>query len=358
MQDVPVALFHQQKDGYMVPRHLYIDYIDNFGNFSSCFALEKGQKEVTKQWQGGVDVQEQQQFELSNFHQELINYEIIEEVPAEMEVDPIQQMLASGKSARSIFEQMMPKQEQAQVQEEQIDTKPKAKDERTLEMYYRDCNFESQTQSFTDFMQPQLNKHHQMLLPHAIVAEPDFYFYSRGREMYKNCADFRDELEDKVRIQLEQSDLLQGFTLSADVSSGHGSLANILARDHFREESPKSPILLYACETQNQFKAEGSGRYKHDLFELNKALWLADLSRSVDMVVPFSDEKMASFKSEQVSRFDPDLLYHRTTLQGLVMNSIGSQLLPDANKKHHLSLGGVIQSVMYGASPNIVLPSL
>ena len=41
--------------------------------------------------------------------------------------------------------------------------------------------------------------------------------------------------------------------MTADVMSGHGSLANILAQEFMRDEAPKAPIMLYAVESKNPF---------------------------------------------------------------------------------------------------------
>ena len=81
----------------MTPRIIYSDFRDNFGNFSSCFSLEKQnqfdsiqesandimnlQEESkepgvqTEMWGGQVQVSEADQRPLSKFHQELIEYE-------------------------------------------------------------------------------------------------------------------------------------------------------------------------------------------------------------------------------------------------------------------------------------------
>ncbi len=61
------------------------------------------------------------------------------------------------------------------------------------------------------------------------------------------------------------------------MTSGHGSLANILIETFIREETPKAPVLLYAAESRNQFEksiVDTNQQYKHDLFELNQALWI------------------------------------------------------------------------------------
>jgi len=110
---------------------------------------------------------------------------------------------------RDVFEQMMMQETQKIDTTTPKEEQPiKAKDKRTLEQVYRDCNFESETKSFSDFMQCQMHKSNKMVLPHAIVSESNFFFYSRGRDMWKLNGDFRDDLEDQCRVQLEQADRL------------------------------------------------------------------------------------------------------------------------------------------------------
>ena len=52
------------------------------------------------------------------------------------------------------------------------------------------------------------------------------------------------------------SDRLQGFSISCDVTAGHGSLANILIQDFCRDEAPKAPVMLYALENYNNVERE------------------------------------------------------------------------------------------------------
>lgn len=92
-----------------------------------------------------------------------------------------------------------------------------------------------------------------MILPHATVHESNFFFFSRGKEMWSTNQDFRYGLEDQLRIQLEQSDRLQGFSLTTDVSSGHASLTQEVIEAFCKDEAPKAPVLLYASEGSNPF---------------------------------------------------------------------------------------------------------
>ena len=75
-------------------------------------------------------------------------------------------------------------------------------------------------------MQTQFTKNNMYVLPSGYMDETNFIFYNKGKELWKLSADLRDDLEDKFRHQLEKSDLLQGFQLSSDVTSGFGSLSN------------------------------------------------------------------------------------------------------------------------------------
>ena len=98
-----------------------------------------------------------------------------------------------------------------------------------------------------------MHRKNKLLLPHAIVSEPNFTFFSRGKDMFSESLDFREELEDSFRHQLEWSDRLQGFHLAADVTSGCASLTKIIIDEFVRDEAPKAPVLLYASEYSNPF---------------------------------------------------------------------------------------------------------
>jgi hypothetical protein len=47
----------------MDPRVVFVDFRDNFGNFSSCFSLEKQAKKASQQdvlWSGKVEVSQEE----------------------------------------------------------------------------------------------------------------------------------------------------------------------------------------------------------------------------------------------------------------------------------------------------------
>ena len=193
-------------------------------------------------------------------------------------------------------------------------------------------------------------------MPHSTVLEDDNFFYNKGKLLWSANYDFREQLEDSFRNQLEKSDLLQGFSLSADVMSGNGSLTSILIDEFIRDECPKAPILLFALEEKNKYSSQLEAndialRYKNDLFELNQSLWLAQLSQQCNMVVPFDESKMQmagkkgpAAKKHMLERYQGESsLFHSSSLQGLAMNSVLSTLLKDEEGKTPPQLGDVIQ---------------
>lgn len=72
--------------------------------------------------------------------------------------------------------------------EEKIDTsKPQAKaaKEKSALEYYNECDFDNQTKSFSDFMQSQMDRRSQLVLPDSVVPQDSFCFFNKGKEMWK-----------------------------------------------------------------------------------------------------------------------------------------------------------------------------
>jgi len=59
------------------------------------------------------------------------------------------------------------------------------------------------------------------------ISESNFHFYTQGNLMYQEDSrgTLMDDIEEKIRFQLEQADRMQGFQIMADTNSGYGSLA-------------------------------------------------------------------------------------------------------------------------------------
>ena len=160
--------------------------------------------------------------------------------------------------------------------------------------------------------------------------------------------------------------------MTADVTSGHGSLANIIAKEFMRDEAPKAPILLYAIETRNPYSRKTQS-VKHDLTELNRSLWLGELLPSFDMVIPFdvghsntAFTKSPLFEKTMSGYRGSNLIYHRSALQAVVAQAVTDRLMPgglnedfrDINGRKHTDMADLINTVLYTQKPNIATPAL
>jgi hypothetical protein len=122
---------------------------------------------------------------------------------------------------------------------------------------YCDYNFDQEVRYFSDFMQSQMStKMNQMFMPTSNIHEQDFIFFNKGREMWSLSLAFKDEMEDKVRQQLEVSDAIQGFQMYVDSNSGYSSLSSQIITYYLKDESPKSPVFLYSINNDNKVLIE------------------------------------------------------------------------------------------------------
>ena len=67
-------------------------------------------------------------------------------------------------------------------------------------------------------------KFNQLIMPHGHISEDNFKFFSKGRELWNIESQFKYDMEDKIRNQLEIADLIQGFQVTVDANSGFSSL--------------------------------------------------------------------------------------------------------------------------------------
>ena len=51
-------------------------------------------------------------------------------------------------------------------------------------------------------------KYNQIFVPHNQITQDNFMFFSKGKEIWSLDSKFREDIEDKVRLQLEICDLL------------------------------------------------------------------------------------------------------------------------------------------------------
>lgn len=198
--------------------------------------------------------------------------------------------------------------------------------------FYEHYDFDHEVRYFTDFMQAQMfQKYNQLIVPHNNLSQDSFQFFNKGRELWSIETDFKDDMEDKIRLQLEMADLLQGFQLTIDGNSGFASLGKQMITYFLKDEAPKAPVFLFCINNQNRFDMVAEDAKKNmngeevinlDLMKqlgaLNKSLFFSEFDENVDLVLPFDEISIGSELKKYYGKFNPDSLFHRSSLSPMI----------------------------------------
>lgn len=198
--------------------------------------------------------------------------------------------------------------------------------------FYEHYDFDHEVRYFTDFMQAQMfQKYNQLIVPHNNLSQDSFQFFNKGRELWSIETDFKDDMEDKIRLQLEMADLLQGFQLTIDGNSGFASLGKQMITYFLKDEAPKAPVFLFCVNNQNRFDMVAEDAKKNmngeevinlDLMKqlgaLNKSLFFSEFDENVDLVLPFDEISIGSELKKYYGKFNPDSLFHRSSLSPMI----------------------------------------
>mmetsp|Transcript_14952 Transcript_14952/g.25453 ORF Transcript_14952/g.25453 Transcript_14952/m.25453 type:complete len:504 (-) Transcript_14952:21-1532(-) len=237
-----------------------------------------------------------------------------------------------------------------------------------VEQLHRDYAFEEEVHHFSDFLQAQMSrKLNQVFAPHSIIAPENFLFFNQGRDLFQQSLQFREDLEDSVRFQLEEADLLQGFQVIVDVNSGFGSLAYQVTSQILKDEAPKAPVFIFSLSNRLQIRdpeeaADEEERTnletRRELASLNQSLFASESLEHADLLVPFDKLSLGPLLKPYFPGFRRDLVYHESAVQSLVIQNI-----VDSLQKNSVSLGYDMQeflkeSLYAGVQSNVLLPQL
>lgn len=223
--------------------------------------------------------------------------------------------------------------------------------------FYEHYDFDHEVRYFADFMQSQMDqKYNQLIVPHSNISADNFQFFNKGRELWNIESNFKDEMEDKIRYQLEMADLVQGFQLSIDANSGFASLGKQMINYFLKDEVPKAPVFIYSINNQNRFDLMGAEESKMDdediinlekmreLGALNKSLFFSEFEENVDLVVPFDTVAIGEHVKKYFGRYKADSLFHKSSLPPLLLQSINNVIL---DRSQNTDMKEVLRSCLY-----------
>jgi hypothetical protein len=120
-----------------------------------------------------------------------------------------------------------------------------------------------------------------------------FNIYHHGSRMLQS-ADQLEEMENKVRYFLEDSDYLRGFQCFLDTNSGFGSI-NKYILEYLSEECSKSPIFQYALNNEhytNNFDGKQNEKILEGMKFINGAICMQELKEYVSCYIPIDVENL------------------------------------------------------------------
>jgi hypothetical protein len=165
-------------------------------------------------------------------------------------------------------------------------------------------------------------KLNQLFVPQQNIQESDFVFFNKGRELWNLSLQFKDDIEDTIRNQLEVSDNLQGFMVTADTNSGFGSLSNQVITYYLKDQSPKTPVYLFSINNSNKVimdenmseEERTNAKMRQSLMDLNTSLFMSEIQENVEIIVPFDSISIGKKQKEYMGNYNKELLFHQTSL--------------------------------------------
>jgi len=125
-----------------------------------------------------------------------------------------------------------------------------------------------------------------------------FNVFHHGSRMLQN-QDQVDEIEDKIRYYLEDSDYLRGFQCFLDTNSGYGSINKYILQ-YLSEECPKNPVFQYAFNNEhyaNNSDSKQNEKILEGMKFLNGALCMQELKEYASCYIPIEVENLLKFRN-------------------------------------------------------------
>ena len=161
-------------------------------------------------------------------------------------------------------------------------------------------------------------KFNQLFVPHSHISEDNFKFFNKGRELWNVESQFKEDLEDKIRNQLEIADLLQGFQITVDSNSGFGSLTNQMITYFLKDEAPKAPVYVYSVNNSQKIQIEDeadeaertNAMTRQQLIDINQSLFFSEITEISDLVIPFDQIQVGKSLSKYLSNYNNEKIFH------------------------------------------------
>ncbi|EGI70724.1 PREDICTED: protein misato [Acromyrmex echinatior] len=183
-------------------------------------------------------------------------------------------------------------------------------------------NFESDVKSWVDYLSPQFHPRTVTVIKqylHNCTQRP-FNIFTYGRDLW-STEQFFDNFTDKIRLYIEECDLMQGFQVLMDSVDGFAGLGASCVQ-HLRDEYGKS-ILAFPCLDFNNAEPSASDLVK----VVNTALCWQHIGENSSLYSPLSCGQVDwpfgadSRKFENIT-YSPELKYHSSAILATALDTL------------------------------------
>lgn len=180
-------------------------------------------------------------------------------------------------------------------------------------------SLENEVQYWTDFSKVDYHPRSLYELNGLWVDAQQFNNYGIGRDAFSESMR-GEEINDRLRFFLEESDHIQGIQFIADDSGGFSGITAEFM-ENIADEYTSIPVLLYAVRSPGSFMNLQSR--KQSVFQnLHDAVSFSRLSSFCKMIVPVGLPSLSESKASRFLRIQDEKPYHTSAVYASAIHSV------------------------------------
>ncbi|GAB2219510.1 hypothetical protein Droror1_Dr00007146 [Drosera rotundifolia] len=220
-------------------------------------------------------------------------------------------------------------------------------------------SLENSVQFWSDYSKTQFHSRSLYELSGLWMDSQYFDNYGIGKDVFSEGSR-GEEMSERVRFFVEESDYIQGIQFIVDDSGGFSSVAADLL-EHIADEYENTPVLLYAARSPGSYQGSKSAN-RSLMRDLHDAVSFSRLSPFCKLVVPVGLPSLATSRASNYLFVDDQKPYHSSAVYAAALHSLSLPFLmqplgPTTNASYvcgAIDMTGVVQMLTSEPRQNMV----
>ncbi|KAL9269297.1 misato homolog 1-like protein [Drosera capensis] len=218
---------------------------------------------------------------------------------------------------------------------------------------------EKSVQFWSDYSKAQFHPRSLYELSGLWMDAQDFDNYGIGKDVFSEGSR-REEMSERLRFFVEESDHIQGIQFIVDDSGGFSSVAADFL-EHIADEYENTPVLLYTARSPGSYQGSKSAN-RSLMRDLHDAVSFSRLSPFCKLVVPVGLPSLATSRASNYLFVDDQKPYHSSAVYAAALHSLSlpfrmQPLGPTTNASYvsgGIGMNGVVQMLTGEPRQNMV----